>query len=397
MKHSTSPVVAAAAAVAALAAPSAALAHPSVYVTSTPVLSTAMPAPLCSATGNTGPYTAAAYLATCVTQTRYVFTNHGNTYLLRESNGKTTGGAISYAHRPGGATGLAAASDFNIFASAPQGPTTGAQPHATCDVPALTTPTVIRSWQGTDPFFAYVPFQATAVGFDDSAASWLGVVQAATGVDLASLADTDAAREAACEALPGATAASYVPADATQSTLASWSSGQVHVAVEPLEEEIAELTDARDALNEERSALIEQLASEHALATSLQSQYDGAMAHIRTLQLALRALRITLPSALPSVDAIARSGIAPTIAGPAGKTVVARLLIAASKARKLGLKSRVLASKSVVLDATGNAAFELKPSAAVAAKLAEASGPLAIGVDARGADRHAIAGGTLAG
>ena len=100
------------------------------------------------------------YLAGCTQQTRYVFTNHGNTYLLRESNGKTTGGAISYAHRPGGATGLAGAIDFNVFAVAPQGPTTGAQPHATCDAPTLTTPAVDPQLAGHRPVLRLCPVPA---------------------------------------------------------------------------------------------------------------------------------------------------------------------------------------------------------------------------------------------
>ena len=365
--------VGAAIAAAALALPAAGFAHPSVYVTSAPV-DCAAPA---------APYTAAQYLATCTTQTRYVFTNHGNTYLLRESNGKTTGGAISYAHRPGGATGLAAASNFDVFALPPAGPTTGAQPHATCDVPALTAPAVIRSWQGTDPFYAYVPFQGTAVGVDDSAASWLDVVQAATGVNLAAIADTDAAREVACEALPGATASSYVPADATQNTLASWSSGQVHLATEPLEHEIARQNT--------------QIGSLHAVGTDSAAQIAALSSEVADLKLALRTLKLTLPATIPSRATLTKSGISLAVSGPAGRSVLARLKISEAAAKKLRLRSRILASKSVALDAQGAATVTLKPTSTAAAGLKRAEGAVEVAAEATSGDRHNLVSARLRG
>ena len=365
--------VGAAIAVAALALPALASGHPSVYVSSAPVNCTAPAAP----------YTAAQYLATCTTQARYVFTNHGNTYLLRESNGKTTGGAISYAHRPGGATGLAAASDYNVFGLPPVGPTTGAQPHATCDVPALTTPAVIRSWQGTDPFYAYVPFQSTAVGVDDSAATWLDVVRTATGVDLAAIADTDAARESACEALPGAGASSYVPADATQNTLASWSSGQVHLATEPLEHEIARQSTHISSLN--------------AVGANSAAQIASLSGEVADLKLALRSLRLTLPATIPTRAALTTSGMSLTLAGPAQRTVLTRLKISEAAAKRLRLRSRILASRSVTLDAAGNATVTLTPTKAAATGLKKAKAALEVAADATAGDRYNIVSARLRG
>ena len=358
-------------AVSALAIPAAAAAHPSVYVSSAPVD--------CGAPA--APYTAAQYLATCTTQTRYVFTNHGNTYLLRESNGKLTGGAISYAHRPGGATGLGAASNFDIFGLPPVGPTTGAQIHATCGVPALATPAVIRSWQGTDPFYAYVPFQATAVGVDDNAASWLDVVRTATGVDLTAIADTDAAREAACEALPGAGAGSYVPADATQNTLASWSSGQVHVATEPLVEEIARQSTQIGALD--------------AVGADSAAQLAALRTEVADLKLALRSLKLTLPATIPTRSSLTKSGITITVAGPAQRTVLTRLKLSEAAAKKLRLRSRILASQSVTLDADGAATVTLKPTSAAAAGLKRAKSKLEVAADATSGDRYNIVSARL--
>lgn len=386
---SRSSLAAAAIAATALALPATAPAHPSVYVTSAPVLST-IGSPLCSATGNVGAYTAAAYLATCVNQTRYVFTNHGNTALLRESNGKTTDGAISYAHRPGGATGLAAATDYDVFANPPQGPTTGAQVHATCDVPALTTDAVIRSWQGTDPFYAYVPFQRTTAGFDDDPSAWLGTVLSATGVDLAVVADSDAAREAACEALPGATPASYVPADATQSSKAAWALGPVQEAVEPLEERIATLTSDLGTATSALTAIGAEL-------TGVKGALSNANAEIASLKAALTRLKLTFPATAPSLDALAASGLALKLAGPAGQTVNVRLLVPAAKLKKLGLRSRIVGTHKVVLAADGSASFVLRTTTAAASALRKHTGKLAVLGEATTGDRRSLASATLAG
>jgi len=381
MKHLPRSVVAGTlVAASALALPVAASAHPSVYVSSAPVLSTAMSAPLCSATGATGSYTAADFLATCVQQPRYVFTNHGNTYLLRESNGKTIGGAISYAHRP---AGLAGASDFDIFSTPPQGPTTGAQVHATCDVPALTTAPAIRSWQGTDPFYAYVPFQRTTAGFDDKADTWLSIVKASTGVDLAVLADTDAAREAACEALSGATASSYVPADATQSSKASWSSGPVTEAKTPLEASIAGLTSANATMTSE-------------LAT-VKGSLTNATKEIASLKAALTRLKLTFPTSLPSLDGLAADGLAVRLVGPANQTATVRLLIPTAKLKRAKLKSRIVATQSVALGADGSASFVMRTTPKAGAALRRLKGKLAVLGEATTGDRRSLASAILEG
>lgn len=373
----TSSLAGVAVAAATLAAAATASAHPSVYVSSAPILA---PAGLCSATGATPPYTATAFLAMCVTQTRYVFTNHGNTVLLRESNGKTTGGAISYAHRP---AGLAAASDYDVLSGPPQGPATGAQAHATCDVPALTTASVIRSWQGTDPFYAYIPFQRTAAGYDDKASTWLGIVRTATGVDLDVVPDTDAAREAACEALPGAIASSYVPADATQSTKAAWARGPVEEAVKPLEEHVSVLT--------------ADLATKTAELTGVKGALSNAHTEIASLKAALTRLKLTFPATSPSLDGLAAGGLALRLVGPAGRTANVRLLVSARKLKKLGLKSRIIGTQKVDLGTDGTASFTLKPTAKAATALKKYTGKLAILGEATTADRRSLAAAVLRG
>lgn len=364
-------------AAAALVAPAVASAHPSVWETTALVNCTATPNPPTSPAD-----------VTCDTQRRYVFNNHGTPFVLRESNGKTTGGGIDYQRAP---TLLRNAPGFNVFTSEAA---TGAQPHATCDVPALTGPATIRSWQGTDPFFAYVPFQQGAAGVDDSATSWLPVVQAATGLNLETVADTDAAREAACEALPGATASSYVPADATQTTFVAFASHTIQEAVAPLQEEIAAKDAQLSALNAGATVGAPQ---PNAGATDGTPQVSALQSEIAALKLDLRNLKLALPATIPSRGTLNKNGIALTLEGPAKRTVRVRLMITAVKAKQLGLRSRILGSQSVALDAAGSAAFTLKPTSKAVGGLRKVKGTLEIAVDAATGDRFNVVRARLGG
>ena len=111
---------------------------------------------------------------------------------------------------------------------------TGAQAHATCSgVPALASESAILGWQGTDPFYTYVPFQATTAGLEDDPAMWLDDVKALTGVTLTPSTNLTTA----CWGLGG----TLVPADATQSTNAAFNSGALEHATAPLDEEIVKL------------------------------------------------------------------------------------------------------------------------------------------------------------
>ncbi len=128
-----------AAAVAALVVPATVSAHPSVYTE--------------TATIDTNP---AAGQYTLAQQTRHVVTNHGYTMLLRETNGATDKGVMDYSRLPGDYR--AAIPGSQVLAEGD----TGAQAHATCrGVAALSSESAIRGWQGADPFYNYVPFQAT--------------------------------------------------------------------------------------------------------------------------------------------------------------------------------------------------------------------------------------------
>ncbi len=361
-------LVVAAVAVVAAAVPAAAAAHPSVWQSTALVNCTAAPNPPTSPAD-----------VTCASQARYAFTNHASTYVLRESNGKTTAGAINYQRAP---SLLRNAPGFDVLAS---DAVTGAHPHATCDIPALTNAATVRSWQGTDPFYAYVPFQRTTVGVDDDPADWLPVVQAQTGLDLTAIPDSGL--EAACEGLPGATPSSFVPADATQTSFTALAAHTIALEKAPLEASVATLGQQLSSLGGSRDSESARADGAAAQTRDVQAAYDAAVAEVATLRSALRPLRLALPATIPSVAALARDGIALTLSGPANRTVAARLKISAENAKRLRLRSRILASRGVALGPDGAASFVLEPAGTAAAGLGRARGPLEIAVDATSGDR----------
>jgi hypothetical protein len=331
----------------ALALPAAAAAHPSVYETSARV----------AVTPATDP-------PTFTDQVRYVVANHGYTYVLRESNGTTTGGVVNYAKAP---SALRSTPGYDVLTYSTPSAVTGAQAHATCDVPALTDPAAIRAWQGTDPFYAYVPFQRGSAGLEDHPADWLTVVQARTGVDLTQVADTDAAREAACEALPGATASSYVPADATQTTSVAFNSGLVADTIAategPLKAQIATFEQRVAELDAARRAA-------EARAAAAEAQAPAA-----------RPIAATLAAASITPTRIATRGLPVAVTGPAGQRVRVRATVTQAVARKLRLSSTVLGSKAAVLDRAGTATVTVKPGRAAGTRLRKATTKVPVRLD----------------
>jgi hypothetical protein len=328
------------AAVAALVVPATVSAHPSVY-TDIAVIDT----------DSTSPGW------TLANQTRHVVTNHGYTTVLRESNGATDKGVITYSKLP---------SDYRKTLSWDQliaAAATGAQPHATCrGVAALETEAAIRGWQDADPFYAYVPFQANGAGLDDTPSRWIEDVLALTNVDLATNPDP----AAACALLGG----TYHAADATQSTIASLASGSVH----PLEEEIQELEAQKAALEAEKAALEGQVAQLRAEATTL---------------------RIDRASASSTIQG-ATAGTSLQLNGPAGKSALVRLLASnRNQAKKLGLKSRVLGSGNVKFDGNGVGRIKITPSGKPADALKKAKGSVKVLYQAISGDRVVAIRSTL--
>ena len=284
-------------------------------------------------------------------------TNHGYTKVLRETNGAATKGMVNFAMLPGAYRNQAgfepvAGTRTRLLSEGD----TAAQPHATCrGVAALDAETAILGWQGADPFYNYVPFQATAAGLEDNPADWIGDVLALTGVDLA----TSSSPAAACTGLGG----TYVPADETQSTVASLSSGSTH----PLEEEIATL--------------------EAEIAT-LRAQVTQMSAEATTLQIDKAGTSSTLTAAA--------AGTSLKLTGPAGKAVTVRLLASnKNQAKKLGLKSRVLGSAAAKFGADAKALVKITPTGKPAAALKKAKGSVKVLFQAISGDRVVAIRGTL--
>ena len=318
------PTVPALAILAALALPAAASAHPSVYK------DTAQTVP-----DETQP-------TVLVPQTRYVVANHGFTYVLRESNGRTSGGVFDYKSIPGP---YRATLTWDELVAAG---THGAQAHATCDVTALTSEAAIKAWQGDDPFYAYVPFQKESAGLEDDPATWIPEVETRTGVDLATVADP----AAACTALGG----TYVPADETQSSNAQFNSGLIEHETEPLK---AALADAEKAK------------------LDLQGLLDAARGQVAKLTAQLTPMTVALPSATMQAKALRKQGTTATVTGPAGAAVKVDLTVPYGTARKLKLAAPRLDREQATLGADGTAEIALRPGKKARKALKRAKSALA--------------------
>jgi methionine-rich copper-binding protein CopC len=335
------PTVPALAILAALAVPAAASAHPSVHKdTAQTVPDESQPTVL-------------------VPQTRYVVANHGFTYVLRETNDRETGGVFDYKSVPGP---YRATLTWDELVAAG---TRGAQAHATCEVASLTSEQAIRSWQGDDPFYAYVPFQKRSAGLEDDPAMWIPEVKARTGIDLAGVADP----AAACAGLGG----TYVPADETQSSSAQFNSGLIEHETDTLK---AALADAEKAT------------------LDLQGLLGAARGEVAKLTARLTPMTITLPSATMAAKALRNEGTTATVSGPAGAEVTVGLTVPYGTARRLKLASPRLDREQATLGADGTADVALRPGRKARNALKQAKKALALTVAARTGDRIASSGAT---
>jgi hypothetical protein len=289
--------------VAVLAVPALASAHPSVYTDTARVI--ADPA-------NPGVLT---------DQIRHVVTNHGFTYVLRESNGATDKGVMTYSKLPSAYRNRPGFTKTQWLVEGD----TAAQAHATCrGVASLEAEEAVLAWQESDPFYTYVPFQVTSAGLEDDPSHWLPVVRSRTGVDLTRVADP----AAACTGLGG----TYVPADAMQTPAASLASGTVAEATAPL------------------NAQIEQLKKDKAAADAATA---AALARVGLMDTPLKV------TAAPSGKL--GSGIQVKVTGRPLAPVTVRLLVSPARKKSLKLGSRVLTSQTVALAADGTKTVTLKP------------------------------------
>jgi hypothetical protein len=340
---------------AALAAPVAASAHPSVYTGEARVI----------APGDTPPIAE----GDLVTQTRYTVSNHGYTYVLTESNGETANGVLSYAMVPGAYRNQPGFEPIpgtrtRLLAEAD----TGAQAHATCrGVPALSAESAVLAWQGDDPFYNYVPFQKGSAGLEDDPKDWIDDVLALTGVDL----ETEANPAAACAGLGG----TYEPADTMQTTAASLASGTVATATAPLSTEINSL----------KSSL-----------TAAQTALAAANAEVARLLPFTRELSAALPTARMRASALRSRGATVSLAGPPLQAVALRLSIPAKAAKRIGLKSGLLARATASIGAGGSAQATMRPNARVRRALRKLRGSAKLTLTAKGGDRADTVTGRVA-
>jgi hypothetical protein len=289
----------------ALVAPAGALAAPSVFTQTAKVV----PA------GQTP--TAAWTQADLTDQGQYLVNENGFPLALRESNGKLDHGVLSFDVLPSAYRALLQPARW-IEESA-----TGAQPHATCDAPALTTDAVVLGWQGAEPHYGYIPFQATSAGLGDVPSTWVSKVKAASGVTLT--ASTDLA--AACAGIGG----TFAPADATVTSSAALATG----VTAPLQAKITELTTARDA------ALTAKTKAE---------------AEVKRLTLAATPFAIKVPS-----SATLQRGLEVNVTGPPGRPVFIRIQISEAKRKALKLRYRTLGTGAGKTDEKGKALVIVAP------------------------------------
>lgn len=193
---------------------------------------------------------------------RYFVCNHGYCIIYKETNGVTTMGVVDYKLAPSAWRSQSQVTTAELFQRAAG----GAQPHHTCQTPALSSETAITGWQESstagkpEPFYAYVPFQKAAAGLGDEPADWISYVQTLTAVDLSQVSDDPATAltqlKALCEGLPGGV---FRPADAVQTAAefvnSATTADAVAAAVAPLNDQITQLEESNTTLQDANGAL----------------------------------------------------------------------------------------------------------------------------------------------
>lgn len=302
--------------------------------------------------------------ATEATQTQHVIANDGYTYQFTETNKLGGTGFLNLKFLPGAYRATLPPAQWLTY----PGLATGIQAHATCaGVAALDDPANVLAAQEGDPFFDYIPWQKTSnhVGGDDDPAKWIAVVRNATGVDLDAL-DTVADFTSACSGLGG----TYVPAD----TRAATATANIADALAPLNTQVTDLTSANAGLTSR-------------LATALA---DAAGLQLQAAALELRTHKVTAKLA-GSLSLTKTTTV--RLTGPAGARIRVRMLVTPAQAKKLRLKSRVLAQKTQTLGADGAGAVKLA-IATKAKKAARKASKRSVTIDALALDGFASIRGT---
>ncbi|HEY6779645.1 MAG TPA: hypothetical protein VI111_01755 [Thermoleophilaceae bacterium] len=283
------------------------------------------------------------------TETQYTVTADGYVLGFSEDNGVTGGGVLDYKQLPADYRAPMSAEEKRTYGPAQ----TDVQAHATCSgVTELSSGPTILSWQDDDPSYDYVPWQKATAGLGDDPGTWVPVVKAATGVDLAALSTVQDFTDA-CTGLGG----TYHPAD----TSTAVASALITAAVAPFKKQVTELQDKVKSLTKDKAAAEKSLATEKdtrkAAETAYQEQYN------RPLKLTLAGRRFA-----------ATGGVALLVTGSISDPVTVTLELTKKRASALGLRSRVLVEATIVINTEGAAITTLKPTKAVAKAIAKHKG-----------------------
>jgi hypothetical protein len=296
-----------AAAVIALAVPATASAHPGVYTVTQKV-----------ANGNET-FAQDPTGANLTNRTQYAVANDGWALGFTEDNNNPGGGMINYKAMPSSWRAPMTSEQKRTFAGAQ----TALQAHATCSGTALDNGANILAWQGSDPFFNYVPFQSKPANLGDDPAKWIPVVKSVTGVDLTGM--TDAQAQAACAGVGGTYRKADTPANIADALLAS--------VISPLQSQVNQLQNQVGVLQAGKAAA------------------EGALVN-RPLALTLSAKTFAVPVVM--------------VTGLPGTAVTVKVLVSSADAKRLK-SSRTAASKTKTLGAAGAELFTLTPAKKVAA------------------------------
>jgi hypothetical protein len=322
--------------------------------------------------GHGSVYQSKAYTgAALALETRYFVTNHGYSYVLKETNGITElsgadakKGMVAYNFAPS-AWRSPQGGTKKTFAEVMNQAGTAAQPHATClDAPGLESEAAIKSWQG-DPFYNYVPFQDTSAGLEDDPAKWMATL-AGAGVTAADLATVEA-RVNKCTQLGGV----YVPAD----EIATQASALAEGLTKPIEERLLGANTSNTTLTSQVTALTNEV-------NTLKAQVSG-------MQAAATPIKLTVASA--KAKTVASKGATVTVDAQAQRAYTVTVSLTEAQARKLKLSSSVLGKTSVMTDAAGKATAAVKVSKAAAKALKALKKSVSVNVEAISGDRFATA------
>lgn len=285
-------------------------------------------------------------------ETQYLVSNNGFTLSLRESNGRTTGGALAYAALPSAYRNLIPKSRWLAEGD------TGAQPHATCRVPSLDAQDVVLGWQGDEPSYGYIPFQATSAGLGDDPATWLPKVKAATGLTLTPTTDL----AAACTGLGG----TFAPADQVIATSDTFAAG----LIAPLNDQIRSLTAAKKASDDAKAAA--------------DAARKAAEADVKRLTLEAQTFKISVNSA-----ATLQRGLDVDVVGPPNRGVLVRVQFTEQQRKKFKLKYKTLGLGAGVTDAKGKVRVVAQPREDTAPFLLDQAIAIPVIITATSGDRSA--------